>query len=245
MSQSSSFSRPSRSTSSNGFTLIELLVVIAIIAILAAILFPVFAQARAKARQATCQSNIRQIGMASLMYVQDYDENYTMYQTVAKCPWPNICGTSDVTVSYLYLLQPYSKSSLYSQCPDAKKATSTALSQRLFAEGRIGYGLAYPVPGEIGFTSQAKLDAPASHILTCDAVPDGSASKPLNDTQAAHMAHTTSPFALSEYGLSGVASGYHQRPEAPTHLQREHPLRRWSCQIGQIHGTLSLGRKRL
>jgi len=56
------------------FTLIELLVVIAIIAILAAILFPVFAQAREKARQATCQSNLKQIGLAYLMYAQDYDE---------------------------------------------------------------------------------------------------------------------------------------------------------------------------
>jgi prepilin-type N-terminal cleavage/methylation domain-containing protein len=59
-----------------GFTLIELLVVIAIIAILAAILFPVFAQARESARQATCLSNMKQIGTASMMYVQDYDETY-------------------------------------------------------------------------------------------------------------------------------------------------------------------------
>jgi prepilin-type N-terminal cleavage/methylation domain-containing protein/prepilin-type processing-associated H-X9-DG protein len=59
-----------------GFTLIELLVVIAIIAILAAILFPVFAQAREKARQATCLSNMKQIGLASNMYVEDYDETF-------------------------------------------------------------------------------------------------------------------------------------------------------------------------
>ena len=57
-----------------GFTLIELLVVIAIIAILAAILFPVFAQAREKARQTACVSNLKQIGNALAMYTQDYDE---------------------------------------------------------------------------------------------------------------------------------------------------------------------------
>jgi prepilin-type N-terminal cleavage/methylation domain-containing protein/prepilin-type processing-associated H-X9-DG protein len=62
------------SRSRMGFTLIELLVVIAIIAILAAILFPVFAQARAKARQAVCLSNMKQIGTGALMYSQDYDE---------------------------------------------------------------------------------------------------------------------------------------------------------------------------
>ncbi|MFQ3611150.1 MAG: DUF1559 domain-containing protein [Fimbriimonadales bacterium] len=64
-----------------GFTLIELLVVIAIIAILAAILFPVFAQAREKARQTTCASNLKQIGLAIMQYVQDYDEFYPPSQT--------------------------------------------------------------------------------------------------------------------------------------------------------------------
>ena len=59
-----------------GFTLIELLVVIAIIAILAAILFPVFARAREKARQTSCLSNIKQLGLGMLMYVQDYDERF-------------------------------------------------------------------------------------------------------------------------------------------------------------------------
>ena len=57
-----------------GFTLIELLVVIAIIAILAAILFPVFAQARESARKSSCLSNARQIGLAAMMYAQDWDE---------------------------------------------------------------------------------------------------------------------------------------------------------------------------
>ncbi len=63
-------------TQKKGFTLIELLVVIAIIAILAAILFPVFARAREKARASSCLSNMKQIGLAVLQYAQDYDENF-------------------------------------------------------------------------------------------------------------------------------------------------------------------------
>ena len=78
-----------------GFTLIELLVVIAIIAILAAILFPVFARAKNMARQATCQNNLKQIGSAMLLYVQDSD-----YRFPAGRSWE-----SDVT--YMKLLKPY------------------------------------------------------------------------------------------------------------------------------------------
>src|SRR5687768_9156779 len=64
------------------FTLIELLVVIAVIAILAAILFPVFAQAREKARAVSCLSNMKQIGTTAMMYVQDYDEQFPLAFTV-------------------------------------------------------------------------------------------------------------------------------------------------------------------
>src|SRR5437667_7767411 len=74
-----SLRRPRRHRRGMAFTLIELLVVIAIIAILAAILFPVFAQARAKARSAQCQSNLKQIGLAINMYAQDYDEMYSPF----------------------------------------------------------------------------------------------------------------------------------------------------------------------
>jgi prepilin-type N-terminal cleavage/methylation domain-containing protein/prepilin-type processing-associated H-X9-DG protein len=80
-----------------GFTLIELLVVIAIIAILAAILFPVFARARGKAQQTTCLSNIKQLGLASLMYATDWSDRLPMSvmwiaQSWAPEPWPQFFG---------------------------------------------------------------------------------------------------------------------------------------------------------
>jgi len=90
----------------SGFTLIELLVVIAIIAILAAILFPVFAKAREKARQITCASNEKQIGLGILQYVQDYDETFPKSNT----PTDVLCWAQQIF--------PYTKSSDVYKCPD-------------------------------------------------------------------------------------------------------------------------------
>jgi len=112
-----------------GFTLIELLVVIAIIAILAAILFPVFAQAREKARQVTCLSNIKQINLGWLMYMQDYDETW-IYRVSgnavgpgAACSWRYVCDTPETRsgdyLNWWHVVQPYTKNNQIVGCPSA------------------------------------------------------------------------------------------------------------------------------
>jgi prepilin-type N-terminal cleavage/methylation domain-containing protein/prepilin-type processing-associated H-X9-DG protein len=110
----------------NGFTLIELLVVIAIIAILAVILFPVFAQAREKARSASCLSNTKQLGTAVVMYTQDYDEQMppAVQTAVGYANGINICPTTgDFIIDTIYdELFPYMKSSQVLACPSAPQS---------------------------------------------------------------------------------------------------------------------------
>jgi prepilin-type N-terminal cleavage/methylation domain-containing protein/prepilin-type processing-associated H-X9-DG protein len=99
-----------------GFTLIELLVVIAIIAILAAILFPVFARARENARRASCQSNLKQVGLGMIQYAQDYDEEYPRIAYGANSAWggPEWNPGRDHWVD---VIQPYIKSTQVFDCP--------------------------------------------------------------------------------------------------------------------------------
>jgi prepilin-type N-terminal cleavage/methylation domain-containing protein/prepilin-type processing-associated H-X9-DG protein len=102
-----------------GFTLIELLVVIAIIAILAAILFPVFAKAREKARQTSCLSNLKQLALGILMYSQDYDELYpgSYWNGPPPPPWN---GFWDY---WCYQIMPYVKNNQVFVCPSYSAAT--------------------------------------------------------------------------------------------------------------------------
>jgi prepilin-type N-terminal cleavage/methylation domain-containing protein/prepilin-type processing-associated H-X9-DG protein len=149
------------------FTLIELLVVIAIIAILAAILFPVFAQARAKARSISCMSNARQVGTAFHMYVQDYDEI---------CP--NIWGGSGnclpdgsgCSQEWWYSVYPYTKNIALFYCPERSDGTRddyNAYGQALGIQHYAGYGYNW---GPIGWrgggllNTQLRLPSGQSYI---------------------------------------------------------------------------------
>jgi prepilin-type N-terminal cleavage/methylation domain-containing protein/prepilin-type processing-associated H-X9-DG protein len=104
-----------------GFTLIELLVVIAIIAILAAILFPVFAQAREAARKTSCLSNTKQLGLAIMMYVQDYDEVYPMdsWDVPAIGSANNDLSSANYlsSVTWIWQIMPYIKNRQILVCP--------------------------------------------------------------------------------------------------------------------------------
>ena len=130
-----------------GFTLIELLVVIAIIAILAAILFPVFAQAREKARQTTCTSNQKQILLGIMQYTQDYDEMYPIGEEIGSLHWDGNINTDDQCVGIENEIDPYVKAGVpwgperagsVWTCPDDPY-------QRDDCDGKPGVGTGYDI----------------------------------------------------------------------------------------------------
>ncbi len=154
-----------------GFTLIELLVVIAIIAILAAILFPVFARAREKARQSSCLSNTKQLGTAVQMYAQDYDERLPMAASMS--------GAS----VYLFneLLNPYIKNEQIWQCPSKPSSVNLANLGKANVSYMVDVGTPMPAGSTTGrlfgappagtfSCTLAQIDRPAETILLGDAV---------------------------------------------------------------------------
>lgn len=135
-----------------GFTLIELLVVIAIIAILAAILFPVFAKAREKARAITCISNLKQLGLAMMQYNQDNDE-----QSPAGLDH-NLFGTPGAGSGWAGAIYPYVKSTGVYHCPDDQNTQQVV-------NGVTLYPLSYAMNIEAATDSLALWEDPAECVL--------------------------------------------------------------------------------
>jgi prepilin-type N-terminal cleavage/methylation domain-containing protein/prepilin-type processing-associated H-X9-DG protein len=153
-----------------GFTLIELLVVIAIIAILAAILFPVFAKAREKARQSSCLSNLKQLGLGVLSYAQDYDEKFPL--AVAGGPTPPIWLFPE-------LIDPYLKNTQIWQCPSKKDSLNVTALGKPNVCYSVDLGTAIPANPYRLFGAPAaglyscslgSVDMPAQTAMMCDAV---------------------------------------------------------------------------
>jgi prepilin-type N-terminal cleavage/methylation domain-containing protein/prepilin-type processing-associated H-X9-DG protein len=171
---------------SKAFTLIELLVVIAIIAILAAILFPVFAQAREKARAISCLSNQKQLGLAYMMYIQDYDEQFPLaFGVTAAGAWragnyipvpPNWRPGSSASyidhgnISFSGSIYPYMKNYDIFTCPSAAELQVVATTGAIVPPRKtsISYN------GLLHSYAQAGMTSPADVILSWEG--DGKAA---------------------------------------------------------------------
>ena len=148
-------------TCRRGFTLIELLVVIAIIAILASILFPVFSRARAKARQASCLSNLKQFGLAVDMYAQDYDEMLPAHND-NEAPLPPYDWRWDTFIVRLY---PYVRNEQLYKCPDDSLWKPFGTANERWWSYDLNRGCEY-APGQPGWLSA--FEDPSGTVLLFD-----------------------------------------------------------------------------
>jgi len=155
----------------DGFTLIELLVVIAIIAILASILFPVFARAREQARKSACNSNVRQITMALLQYVQDYDETFCLYSQGSGYQGSLGYGGGD-GARWADMIMPYVKNSQLFNCPSGQKRLALAAGGSCFDITTYSYGYVSPSNGAADYgvasRSLAEIPDPCTTIVIVD-----------------------------------------------------------------------------
>jgi prepilin-type N-terminal cleavage/methylation domain-containing protein/prepilin-type processing-associated H-X9-DG protein len=154
-----------------GFTLIELLVVIAIIAILAAILFPVFAQAREKARSTMCLSNTKQVGLGFMMYFQDYDEQGPIGYA-SGIAWPNnYCGHNPALRCWWESITPYIKNEGVFTCPSAKRKLTGSIgnSGRQYPTAGLTLTQSYPTSISPGPEAVGICPQPARVALFADA----------------------------------------------------------------------------
>jgi prepilin-type N-terminal cleavage/methylation domain-containing protein/prepilin-type processing-associated H-X9-DG protein len=153
--------------SRRGFTLIELLVVIAIIAILAAILFPVFAQARAKARQTACLSNMKQLGTGLMMYTQDYDEvlpgNANKSAEAVGLPLGFMDNGS--VRNWAKSLMPYVKNLGIWKCPEAPPRRLTASPGYNYSDDQGAGNTNYYLNGIPADRSLAVIPTPADIVF--------------------------------------------------------------------------------
>ena len=183
---------------SQGFTLIELLVVIAIIAILAAILFPVFAKAREKARQTACLSNLKQIGLGLMQYTQDNDETYPCgskagYGQPAVPPWWDGYG-----VGWAGKIYPYVKSVGLYKCPDDSGSTTPVISYAM-------NGNFIPDHSTAAAITLAKLNSPSRTVFLLEVSQFN--SPPVTDFTQEAVSGDTVGLETNLIGYSQFATG--------------------------------------